>query len=118
MMEQKTIEMTSGVEEPRRSPALHDLRQSIMPAPIERVEGRVSCRKQDVVATEEPLQIRLNCELEGERVERDVAITMRTPGHDDDLAAAFPFSEGISTECRADSPYSSYGSSAQHRWEP
>ena len=91
MMEQKTIGTTSGAEESRRSATLHDLTRSIMPVPVERVEGPVSCRKQDVVAVEEPLQIRLNCELEGERVERDVAITMRTPGHDVDLAMGFFF---------------------------
>src|SRR2546427_3190498 len=95
MMEQNTIGTTSGAEESRRSTTLHDLTRSIMPVPVERVEGPVSRRKQDVVAIEEPLQIRLNYGLESDRVERDVAITMRTPGHDVDLATGFLFSEGI-----------------------
>src|SRR5207244_7874818 len=95
MMEQKTIGTTSGTEESRRSATLHDLTRSVMPVPVERVEGPVYRRKQDVVAIEEPLQIRLNYELGSDRVERDVAITMRTPGHDVDLAAGFLFSEGI-----------------------
>ena len=95
MMEQNAIGTTSGAEESRRSATLHDLTRSIMPVPVERVDGPVSCRKQDVVAIEEPLQIRLNYEWESDRIERDVAITMRTPGHDVDLAAGFLFAEGI-----------------------
>ncbi len=41
----------------------------------------------DFVAVEEPLEIRLG--------EKSVALTMRTPGHDEDLAAGFLFSEGV-----------------------
>jgi FdhD protein len=41
----------------------------------------------DDLAVEEPLQIRLAGE--------DVVVTMRTPGHDAELAAGFLFSEGI-----------------------
>ena len=41
----------------------------------------------DEVAVELPLEIRLNG--------RPVAVTMRTPGHDLELAAGFLFGEGI-----------------------
>ena len=42
---------------------------------------------QDVVAVEEPLEIR----IEGQ----PVAVTMRTPGHDEELALGFALSEGL-----------------------
>jgi FdhD protein len=42
---------------------------------------------QDVVAVEEPLEIRINGS--------PVAITMRTPGHDEELAIGFALSEGL-----------------------
>ena len=47
-------------------------------------------RVPDVVAVEEPLEIRINGE--------PVAVTMRTPGHDEDLALGFCLSEGLAPE--------------------
>jgi FdhD protein len=44
-------------------------------------------RSKDVVAVEEPLEIRVNG--------APVAVTMRTPGHDEELALGFLLSEGI-----------------------
>jgi len=44
----------------------------------------------DVVAVEEPLEIRINGS--------PVAITMRTPGHDEELALGFALSEGLRPE--------------------
>ena len=49
----------------------------------------------DRVAVEEPLEIRLGFESAGERHTRSVSITMRTPGHDEDLATGFLYTEGI-----------------------
>jgi FdhD protein len=47
-------------------------------------------REQDLVAVEEPLEIRINGEA--------VAVTMRTPGHDEELALGFCLSEGLRPE--------------------
>jgi FdhD protein len=49
----------------------------------------------DAVATEEPLEIQVSFERHRLRVVKPVAITMRTPGEDRDLAAGFLFTEGI-----------------------
>ncbi len=56
--------------------------------------GRHTRQDPDVVAVEEPLDIQVAFTAEERRV-KTVAITMRTPGGDRDLAAGFLFSEGI-----------------------
>ena len=49
----------------------------------------------DKIAIEEPLEIRLGYEAAGERQTRSISITMRTPGHDEDLAIGFLVSESV-----------------------
>jgi len=49
--------------------------------------GSAPQRREDVLAVEEPLEIRVRG--------KSLAITMRTPGHDYDLAAGFLVSEGV-----------------------
>lgn len=55
--------------------------------PVLRYTGSQGAWASDTLAREEPLQIRLAGE--------DVAVAMRTPGHDSELAAGFLFTEGI-----------------------
>ena len=49
----------------------------------------------DQLAAEEPLEIRVGYELDGQRQHRTLSVTMRTPGHDEELAAGFLFTEGL-----------------------
>jgi FdhD protein len=66
------------------------MKRNILTVPIQKIEpGGANLREQDLVAVEEPLQIRLG--------ESDVAITMRTPGHDRELALGFLYTEGLLT---------------------
>lgn len=51
----------------------------------------------DMLAVEEPLEIRLGLRENGKTVHRAVSITMRTPENDFELAAGFLFTEGILT---------------------
>jgi len=61
--------------------------RSILTIPVQKVEGQSSTPCQDLLAVEEPLEIRIGA--------RTVSITMRTPGNDFELAAGFLFTEGI-----------------------
>lgn len=63
-----------------------------MTAPLESVtiqshDGDVVGRKSDSLAVEEPLEIRIR--------NRAFAVTMRTPGHDEELAVGFLVGEGL-----------------------
>ena len=62
---------------------------------VEKMRGNLRETLDDRVAIEEPLEIRLGYELDGQRHTSSVSITMRTPGHDDDLALGFLISESI-----------------------
>ncbi len=64
------------------------MRRNIVTVPIHKaLPGDSMSPMQDLLAVEEPLQIRVN--------DLDLSITMRTPGHDIELAAGFLFTEGI-----------------------
>jgi len=62
---------------------------------ITRVNGASRTEENDLLAVEEPLEIRLGYEKDGERVSSSISITMRTPGNDEQLATGFLFTESI-----------------------
>src|SRR4051812_29039762 len=55
--------------------------------PITRWEAGVVRAESDELAEEEPLEVRVRG--------RAISVTMRTPGHDDELAAGFLLTEGV-----------------------
>ncbi len=58
------------------------------------VEGRAE-RVNDMVAIEEPLAMRVRYWFKDAQLTESLSLTMRTPGHDRELAAGFLFSEGL-----------------------
>ena len=62
---------------------------------MERLEPGTREVLKDRVAVEEPMEIRVETSMDGRISTRSVSVTMRTPGHDFELAAGFLFSEGI-----------------------
>ena len=62
-------------------------------APVDVLRLPDGAEERDQVAVEEPLEIRIGG--------RPVAVTMRTPGHDEELALGFCLSEGLRPESAA-----------------
>ena len=49
----------------------------------------------DLISVEEPLEMNLQFQKNGKWINENISITMRTPGHDEDLLAGFLFNERI-----------------------
>lgn len=69
--------------------------ENIIVVETHKVRGAHSEPCTDSVSVEEPLEMKVEFELDGERVTRTVAVTMRTPGNDAELAVGFLFAEGV-----------------------
>lgn len=62
---------------------------------IQKISSGKNKETEDKVAVEEPLQIQLEYSTASGRMQKNIAVTMRTPGNDEELAAGFLFTEGI-----------------------
>jgi len=62
---------------------------------IIKIKGDISYPAADFLATEEPLEIRISFGNATQRAQKNVSVTMRTPGNDFELATGFLFTEGI-----------------------
>lgn len=62
---------------------------------VVQLQEGTSARRRDLLAAEEPLELRLTEWSSGSQKTHPVAVTMRTPGNDFELAAGFLFAEGL-----------------------
>ncbi|HLL94387.1 MAG TPA: formate dehydrogenase accessory sulfurtransferase FdhD [Spirosoma sp.] len=67
----------------------------VAPVTIRKINGQTPSEAPDLLAVEEPLEIRLGFGPANDRQQRPVSVTMRTPGADEELAMGFLFTEGI-----------------------
>ena len=74
------------------------MRTPVAPIAITRVENGNSASAEDLLVTEEPLEIRLGYGPEHDRTEIRLSVTMRTPGNDEELARGFLYTEGLITD--------------------
>lgn len=63
--------------------------------PIRKVNNDEIIDGEDVLASEEPLEIRLVYGPTTHRMQKSISVTMRTPGNDFELARGFLYTEGI-----------------------
>ena len=70
-------------------------RSSVLPKSIIKVNAGGSQAVDDMLAAEEPLEIRISYGAVDQRVQKSISVTMRTPGNDFELATGFLFTEGI-----------------------
>lgn len=62
---------------------------------IKKVNAAVVTDAEDFLAAEEPLEIKLIYGPSHNRQQQSITVTMRTPGHDEELATGFLYTEGI-----------------------
>lgn len=68
---------------------------AVAPVILQKVRNNGPVSTDDLLAVEEPMEIRLSFGPESNRQQRSLTVTMRTPGHDFELAAGFLYAEGV-----------------------
>ena len=68
---------------------------SVSPIIITKISGSEQQQVTDLLAVEEPLEIRIGFGNADSRQQKSISVTMRTPGHDFELALGFLLTEGI-----------------------
>lgn len=68
---------------------------------IQKISGKDMLVAIDQVAVEEPLEIQLAYSTTNGRMQKNISVTMRTPGNDEELASGFLFTEGIIKNCES-----------------
>lgn len=71
------------------------LTDAVNTLPVVKIIAHDRADTYDLLAAEEPLEIRIEFGQQGEREVRNIAVTMRTPGNDAELARGFLFTEGV-----------------------
>src|ERR1035437_9677309 len=71
------------------------LKPSVAPVKIKKVNADNTAYTDDLVAVEEPLEIRIGYGAKDNRQQKNISVTMRTPGNDFELALGFLYTEGI-----------------------
>ncbi len=71
------------------------MRTPVAPITITRVDHGTAAPVDDILVTEEPLEIRIGHGPLESREEFRLSVTMRTPGNDEELALGFLFTEGL-----------------------
>lgn len=69
--------------------------ERVNPVKIRRVLSNKNSVEKDLVAVEEPLEIRVGYGVESNREQVTITVTMRTPGDDEHLCLGFIYSEGM-----------------------
>ena len=70
-------------------------RSAVYPVKITKVNESNFQLADDLLAVEEPLEIRIGYGNKADRKQKNISVTMRTPGHDFELALGFLFTEGM-----------------------
>ncbi|HCR75198.1 MAG TPA: sulfurtransferase FdhD, partial [Chryseobacterium sp.] len=73
------------------------LDKSVKQIEIVKVKDNISFHFTDDVSVEEPLEIRVSYYSVDKKESKNISVTMRTPGNDEELAVGFLFTEGIIT---------------------